>query len=1190
MLMEDPLLPVEVDEGLEMKKRPQNGEARSQAKRLRGAEKQAKEEERQLLRQKKLAEKLAEKERLLQEKLRAKAEKEAAKEAARKDKEEHQLEKQKEKAIHEAEKERIRAEKEAQRLEKEERRLKEIAEKEQKKREKEENEQKQEAIAKRQAQLLAQFLTTPSPASKYASQSPSTFTRQCQGTPPTTKCWKHGGALDNQEMAYMDSQLATETMSAATDLLRIMKEARLQLWKQQRQRRLLRYGREGITRCCDSYRRINTKQERRLRVFDSSFTQEEAQRPRHRKLIQFHENTRPAFFGSFSKHSSFIGPRHPLVKDEALDYTVDSDDEWEEEEPGESLSESEKDDDEDDKGDATEDEADGFMVPDGYLSEDEGNLIAEDLESDQDEDEDGSCTFTEGGPALARAEDTARRTHYLEKLHKVLVAATEQALRSSPLLICNFLQVQTKQDEATSTHSQSVHPRDPVILHNKSESAILEALSIRVLQPQVSIEVPSTSDVGPETAHSEGRRGKAGCSFPGDCLPTLVKAVLISTPGSKKLLQSLGTLFPGVAKRHIKQQLQNIADFTNNQWQDDLQSPKLTNLQGKLVWQVKLEVLKELQIDINDLPLPDAPLPLPHVKPITNFFRNLDESAMAAAEDEAGLGAGANVAGAAYFPSKAGGVPAWLDPDAVPGGRRPGGASCGGGGGFVATPLGLQAECGFCGRPMHFLAQVYAPGDGGEQAAAFHRTVFVFVCRSMACLRQDQCQQHKAPSTVRGGNGGPPCRSVRVFRNQLPRDNVHYAYDPPQSHGLELPRQSRTSNEKGLRLLGGKCTNGARRTAGAVLCTWCGTWRGSQRCGGCHQAHYCSRIHQSEHWKASHAAICRQVQSELGSVPGSGSRTAVERPSPGSDGASPASVPAPLLDSAAVDSLAGLPLALSEVSKGQSHAPDDGPARLVVPGIVPPECPQLWPELELFVEDEADCEVDLQETGGSGEGTVGDRAKQLLEEYHGALRRRAEVACSGGDDHDDLEEAGDADKEHWASFQARLSRNPTQVLRSEKARVLWPRLDSRPTSDQVPSCLRCGSARTFEFQILPQILYFLKIGTELDDALDFGTLAVYTCPRSCTTVQDGNCTEEYLGLPVGLLDLHLHHLAETCHPVPAPSKIPEGRIGHKQLGNHWSHQSLRRELRSLSPIGSEAQGVQTGCPLTAVGQYLLRAS
>ncbi|XP_077188285.1 chromatin assembly factor 1 subunit A isoform X2 [Paroedura picta] len=89
------------------------------------------------------------------------------------------------------------------------------------------------------------------------------------------------------------------------------------------------------------------------------------------KLLQFCENHRPAYWGTWNKKSSFIKPRNPWSKDATLlDYEVESDEEWEEEEPGESLSHSEGDDDED--GGEEEDEDDGFFVPHGYLSEDEG--------------------------------------------------------------------------------------------------------------------------------------------------------------------------------------------------------------------------------------------------------------------------------------------------------------------------------------------------------------------------------------------------------------------------------------------------------------------------------------------------------------------------------------------------------------------------------------------------------------------------------------------------------------------------------------------------------------------------------------------------------------------------------------------------------------------------------------------------
>ncbi|XP_040178456.1 chromatin assembly factor 1 subunit A-B-like isoform X2 [Rana temporaria] len=60
------------------------------------------------------------------------------------------------------------------------------------------------------------------------------------------------------------------------------------------------------------------------------------------KLLQFCENYRPAYCGTWNRSSAVICPRRPWAQDTALlDYEVDSDDEWEEDEPGESLSHSE---------------------------------------------------------------------------------------------------------------------------------------------------------------------------------------------------------------------------------------------------------------------------------------------------------------------------------------------------------------------------------------------------------------------------------------------------------------------------------------------------------------------------------------------------------------------------------------------------------------------------------------------------------------------------------------------------------------------------------------------------------------------------------------------------------------------------------------------------------------------------------
>ncbi|KAM9849384.1 chromatin assembly factor 1 subunit A [Aulostomus maculatus] len=95
------------------------------------------------------------------------------------------------------------------------------------------------------------------------------------------------------------------------------------------------------------------------------------------KLFHFHENYRPAYWGTWRKKSSHISPRCPFRQDkDLLDYEVDSDEEWEEEEPGESLSHSEGED-EEEGGEDDDDDDDGFFVPHGYLSDDEGALEEE---------------------------------------------------------------------------------------------------------------------------------------------------------------------------------------------------------------------------------------------------------------------------------------------------------------------------------------------------------------------------------------------------------------------------------------------------------------------------------------------------------------------------------------------------------------------------------------------------------------------------------------------------------------------------------------------------------------------------------------------------------------------------------------------------------------------------------------------
>ncbi|OWZ15451.1 hypothetical protein PHMEG_00010898 [Phytophthora megakarya] len=95
------------------------------------------------------------------------------------------------------------------------------------------------------------------------------------------------------------------------------------------------------------------------------------------KLLQFYENNRPAYYGTFSTRSLlFRGGRRPLAQYSKFDYTVDSDDEWEEEEPGESLS--------DDDNDGEESDEDNLDYEDQWLAYEDEVDYMDDVNTEDD--------------------------------------------------------------------------------------------------------------------------------------------------------------------------------------------------------------------------------------------------------------------------------------------------------------------------------------------------------------------------------------------------------------------------------------------------------------------------------------------------------------------------------------------------------------------------------------------------------------------------------------------------------------------------------------------------------------------------------------------------------------------------------------------------------------------------------------
>ncbi|KAI8368204.1 chromatin assembly factor 1 subunit A-domain-containing protein [Radiomyces spectabilis] len=90
------------------------------------------------------------------------------------------------------------------------------------------------------------------------------------------------------------------------------------------------------------------------------------------KLLQFYEDVRPAYYGTWTKKSKVVTGRTPFARDEqSMDYEHDSEAEWEPEGEGEDIQSGEEDED-DPTADLADGDDAGWLVPEGYLSDSEG--------------------------------------------------------------------------------------------------------------------------------------------------------------------------------------------------------------------------------------------------------------------------------------------------------------------------------------------------------------------------------------------------------------------------------------------------------------------------------------------------------------------------------------------------------------------------------------------------------------------------------------------------------------------------------------------------------------------------------------------------------------------------------------------------------------------------------------------------
>lgn len=101
--------------------------------------------------------------------------------------------------------------------------------------------------------------------------------------------------------------------------------------------------------------------------------------------------------------------------------------------------------------------------------------------------------------------------------------------------------------------------------------------------------------------------------------------------------------------------------------------------------------------------------------------------------------------------------------------------------------------------------------------------------------------------------------------------------------------------------------------------------------------------------------------------------------------------------------------------------------------------------------------------------------------------------------------------EVFVKFQQVMEREPDQILRyarGDGSKPLWVNSNGILEEKDVPKCQHCGGERVYEFQILPQLLYQLKI-EDRPDPMEWENMVAFTCKNSC--VKEGvTYYEEFL--------------------------------------------------------------------------------
>ncbi|KAL9450279.1 hypothetical protein AB3S75_012086 [Citrus x aurantiifolia] len=439
----------------------------------------------------------------------------------------------------EAERDERRREKEEAEIRKQIRKQQEEADKEQRRREKEEAEMKKKLALQKQASMMERFLKR------------SKILTSCQNDESSPRAItsvllsKNSEQLPEAVTKLVDSALSSNNEINIDDIRR----SHLSSWH--------RFGhsvRSNRNQHWGIRRKPKTELFKELKLTNTGLGHDDdLSMERWKQLLQFDKSHRPAFYGIWPKKSHTVGPRHPLMKDPDLDYDIDSDEEWEEEEPGESLSDCEKDGDEEgcSKADDEDESEDGFFVPDGYLSEDEGVQVDR-MEIDLPAED------TKSSPSY-KQELESKESCALVRQRKYLSSLTEQALqKNQPLIILNLMHEKVSLLMAEDLSGTS-----------NMEQKCLQALSIRPFPGDLHVEI--TVDIMDDENEKDClSNGKGSTTLISESdLPAIVSVIQSCSTNMNKILEALQQKFPSISRAQLRNKVREISDFnfTENRWQ-----------------------------------------------------------------------------------------------------------------------------------------------------------------------------------------------------------------------------------------------------------------------------------------------------------------------------------------------------------------------------------------------------------------------------------------------------------------------------------------------------------------------------------------------------------------------------------------------------------------------------------------------